>query len=106
MDFFNLRDFFRDFNPSKKYLREFKYSLTRRHDWIFFLVYDNLYRNFKSADISQSIMSDHKIEAFFLDIELTKRGSGYWKINNSILNDNDYIKMIKRVINNFIITNT
>ena len=72
----------------------------------FFLVSDNLYRNFKSADISQSIMSDHKIATFFLDIELTKRGSGYWKINNSILNDNDYIKMIKRVINDFLITNT
>ena len=51
-------------------------------------------------------MSDHKIATFFLDIELTKRGSGYWKINNSILNDIDYIKMIKRVINNFLITNT
>ena len=51
-------------------------------------------------------MSDHKIATFFLDIELTKRGSGYWKINNSILNDIDYIKMIKRVINDFLITNT
>ena len=51
-------------------------------------------------------MSDHKIATFFLDIELTKRGSEYWKINNSILNDNYYIKMIKRVINDFLITNT
>ena len=51
-------------------------------------------------------MSDHKIATFFLDIELTKRGSGYWKINNSILNDIDYIKMVKRVLNNFLITNT
>ena len=46
-------------------------------------------------------MSDHKIATFFLDTELTKRGSGYWKINNSILNGIDYIKMIKQVINNF-----
>ena len=51
-------------------------------------------------------MSDHKIATFFLDIELTKRGSGYWKINNNIINDIDYIKMIKRVINDFLITNT
>ena len=106
MDFFNLRDVFRDFNPSKKIFTRIQtqpYSATRLD---FFLVSDNLYRNFKSADISQSIMSDHKIATFFLDIELTKRGSGYWKINNSILNDNDYIKMIKRVINDFLITNT
>ena len=72
----------------------------------FFLVSDKLYRNFKLADISQSIMCDHKIATFFLDIDLTKRGSGYWKINNSILNDNNFIKMIKRVINDFLITNT
>ena len=51
-------------------------------------------------------MSDHKIAKFFLDIELTKRVSGFWKISNSILNDIDYTKMIKRVINNFLITNT
>ena len=63
----------------KKYLHEFKPSPTRRHDWIF-LVSDNLFRNFKSADISQSIMSDYKIATFFLDLELTKRGSAFWKI--------------------------
>ena len=40
-------------------------------------------------------MSDHKIATFFLDNELTKRGSGYWKINNSIFSDSDYTKMIK-----------
>ena len=105
-DFFNLRDVFRNFNPSKKMFTRIQtqpYTATRLD---FFLVSDNLYRNFKSADISQSIMSGHKFAIFFLDIELTKRGSGYWKINNSILNDNDYIKMIKQVINDFLITNT
>ena len=106
MDFFNLRNVFRDLNPSKKIFTRIQtqpYTATRLH---FFLVSDNLYRNFKSADISQSIMSDHKTATFFLDVELIKRGSGYWKINNSILNDNDYIKMIKRVINDFLIINT
>ena len=49
-------------------------------------------------------MSDHKIATFFLDIELTKRSSGFWKINKNILNDIDYTKMIKRVINDFLIT--
>ena len=62
--------------------------------------------NSKSVDISQSIKSDHKLATFFLDIKLTKRGSEYWKINNSILNDIDYTKVIKRVINDFLIANT
>ena len=72
----------------------------------FLFVFDNFYRNFKSADKSQSIMSDHKIATFFLDMELTNRGNGYWKINNSILNDSDNIKMIKQITNDFLITNT
>ena len=63
----------------------------------FFLVSDNLHHNFKSVDIFQS---------FLLDIELTKKSSGYWKINNGILNDIDYIKMIIRAINDFLISNT
>ena len=57
-----------------------------------FLVSDNWYRNFKSADIFQIIITDHKIAAFFLYIELNKKDNGYWKINNSILNDIDYTK--------------
>ena len=84
MDFFNLRDVFRDFNPSKKIFTRIQsqpYTTTRLD---FFVVSDNLYRNFKLADISQSIISDHKIATFFLDIKLTKKCSWYWKINNSI----------------------
>ena len=51
-------------------------------------------------------MFDHKTATFSLDIELTKRGRGNWKINSSILNDIDYTKMIKRVISDFLITDT
>ena len=71
-----------------------------------FLVFDKSCCNFKLADISQSIVSDHKIATFFVDIKLTKRGSEYWKISNSILNDIDYTKMIERVINDFLLTST
>ena len=31
-----------------------------------------------------------------------KRGNGYWKINNSILHDVNYITQIKRVISDFV----
>ena len=52
-------------------------------------------------------MPDYKIIAtFFLNIELTKRGNGYWKISNSILNDIDYTKIIEQVLYDFLVTNT
>ena len=116
------------FISQKNYL--FEYNLTQ-HTTRIFLVSDNLCHNFKSTDtsiiypkvpypvisqisqisqiisqISQSIISGRKIATFFLDIELTKIDRGYRKINSSILNDSDYTKMTKRVISDFLITNT
>ena len=41
------------------------------------------------------MISDYKIATIFLDFEPTKRGSGFWKIKNSILNDIDCTKMIR-----------
>ena len=106
IDFFNLKDVFRDFNPSKKNIYTNSNPALRSNTIGFFLVSNNLCGNFKSADISQSNMSDYKIATFFLDIELIKRGNRYSKINNTILNDIDFTKMIKRVINDFSIANT
>ena len=51
-------------------------------------------------------MSDHKIVSLSLNIDPTDRGNGYWKINSSILLDENYTALIKRVINDFLVTNT
>ena len=67
----------------------------------FFLVSDNLQRNVQSVEVSQSIMSDHKIVSLYFSTEPNKRGNGYWKSNNSILLDVNNITLIKRVISDF-----
>ena len=71
----------------------------------FFLVSDNMIRNDKSVAVSQSVMSDHKIVSLSLFNVPNKRGNGYWKVNNSILLDVNYITQIKQVISDFIVTN-
>ena len=52
MDLLNLRDVFRDFNPSKKNIYANSNSALHGDTIGFFLVSGNLYRNFKSTDIS------------------------------------------------------
>ena len=55
----------------------------------------------QSANICQSIKSDHKIALFTIKVGLQEWGKGCWKINNSILPNNDYIALIKNVISDF-----
>ena len=98
MKFFNLNDVFRNFFPSKKVFTRIQlqpYTATRLD--FFFSV--------KSVAVSQSVMSDHKIVSLSLFSVPNKRGNGYWKINNSILLDVNYITQIKQVISDFIVTN-
>ena len=46
-------------------------------------------------------MSDHKIALLTIKAKLEERGKGYWKINNSILLNDDYIALIKNLISDF-----
>ena len=50
--------------------------------------------------------SDHKIVTITLNLESEEWGRGYWKLNSDILLHDDYIKTIKKVINDFLLTNT
>ena len=105
MKFFNLNDVFRNFFPSKKVFTRIQlqpYTATRLD---FFLVSDNMIKTVKSVAVSQSVMSDHKIVSLSFFSVPNKRGIGYWKINNSILLDINYITQIKQVISDFIVTN-
>ena len=105
MKFFNLNDIFRNFFPSKKVFTRIQLQSSTATRLDFFLVSDNMIKNVKSVVASQSVMSDHKIVSLSLFIVPNKRGNGYWKINNSILLDVNYITQIKQVISDFIVTN-
>ena len=46
-------------------------------------------------------MSDHSLINITLDlIESKKEGRGFWKFNNSLLTEKDYIKLVKDIQKN------
>lgn len=68
----------------------------------FFLISTHLSYSIVSCDILTGIMSDHSI----IEIKIkhnkgSPKGKGFWKFNNSLLKDTEYITKIKNVISNF-----
>ena len=43
--------------------------------------------------------SDHRPQLLTIDYSSFARGKGYWKFNNSLLNDSEYVKEVKKSIN-------
>ena len=97
----SLCDIWRVRNPNKKlYTRRenTKVGLVQsRLD--FFLISENISYQIKKTCISPSVQSDHSILSINLDLLNTqKRGRGYWKFNNSLLQDINYVNLIKNKI--------
>ena len=66
----------------------------------FFLIVKSISYQVKSTDIKPGYESDHSI--ITLKIELLNtiaRGPGFWKFNNKLLRDREYIKMVKKELN-------
>ena len=45
--------------------------------------------------------TDHQAVSIILDIKVVKRGPGYWKLNNSLLDDEQYIKIIDETLDTY-----
>ena len=66
---------------------------------IFFLVSLGLESEISNVKISPSICTDHSLISLTLSLPQTqKRGHGFWKFNNSLLKDSDYICIVKNII--------
>ena len=67
----------------------------RRPD--FFLISDSLQELVMDSKIIPSVQSDHS--AIVLKLSPTnqgERGRSYWKFNNSLLNDNDFMEGLRQ----------
>ena len=66
----------------------------------YFLVSIGLTYLIRKVDILPGLSSDHSIVTLTVDIQDTNiRGKGYWKFNNDLLLDNEYVNKIKNTIN-------
>ena len=69
----------------------------------FFLMTLTLLPCLRNCDIDISYKSDHSI--IFLELQLSEQnhGKGFWKLNNSLLNDKAYVDCINRKIDSVIL---
>jgi len=94
-----LCDIWRLRNPNKKRFtwKQSKPIIQRRLDY--WLISDHLQEDIEVVDILSSIKTDHKAIIIVLNsIPNNKFGPSFWKLNNSLLQDKDYVDMITKNI--------
>ena len=97
-----LSDIFREQRPNKiefTWRKSGKHSTQSRLD--FFLVDEGLRGSCKRAGQCGgwiSSWSDHRKVELKLDLDNIQRGKGYWKLNNSYLNEKEYVSQIKQTL--------
>ena len=75
-----------------------KYKTASRLD--FFLIDDNLVNlPVCKTDISHGYNSDHSYVSLTIQGSSIERGRGYWKFNNSHLQDEEFVEEVKTIIN-------
>ena len=99
MDEFFIKDIWSDRNESKKEYSWFKRNgqTERKASRIdFALVSGGLDQKVKEIMYISSIKTDHRAIYMVIDMIGNERGSGYWKLNTSLLRDLDYVNMINQ----------
>ena len=77
----------RRLNPTKKQAR-----------LDFFIIHESLFQYVTNTDIIPGYRTDHSAIILKLKFQNNERGKGYWKFNNSLLKDSQYIDKIKKII--------
>ena len=100
METFDLRDIWRDKHPT---LKQFTWHSSQRPSILcrlyYFLISDNLTNSVVSCIHKVSFKSDHSVVMLNIDLKQEVKGPGYFKMNNSLLLDEDYKVKIERSIN-------
>ena len=93
-----LLDPFRENYPTQKKFTWKRRNPCKQARLDFFLISENLMQFVKSTRIDSSYRSDHSI--VILEFNLTKfsHGKSFWKHNDSLLTDPDYLKQINKKI--------
>ncbi len=94
----NIIDIWRIQNPNKKAYTWYQKSPNIRCRLDYFLVSKSLVKTCQDSKIYDSIKTDHKIISLKLDLGHSLRGPGFWKLNTSLLHDNDYVSIISNLI--------
>ena len=74
------------------------FNTTKQGRLDYFLISEELLLEIHGIKIHASYRSDHSIVFLGLKTEDRKRSKQYWKFNNSLLKDRNYIMIIKQLI--------
>jgi exonuclease III len=99
---FHLKDIWRSKNPdTMKYTWKRTNPILQQSRIDMFLISESLEFNVNYVDIELSFMSDHTLIALSIIHTLeTKRGPGYWKLNNDLVKNSEYCTMIESILDN------
>ena len=104
MEQFSLQDIWRVRNPEQK---QYTWYRKKRNEDIqasrIDLALTDTTLNIENVTFYPAIYTDHR--AIFLSIDLTqgqKRGPGYWKFNNSLLKNKDFLEFMSHEISNIL----
>ena len=94
----DLVDAWRILNPD---IRRFTWRL--KHPEVhcrldFFLVSQSILGNVTRTDITPGFQTDHSMISLNISSHTNKRGSGFWKLNTSLLNEETYVNLMKETI--------
>ena len=99
MDEYYLKDIWRIHNDDKK---EFSWIKLNRGKELkasridFALVSAGLDQKVKATQYISSVKTDHRAFYMFVEMNPFERGTGYWKMNTSILRETEYVEMMNR----------
>ena len=99
MERMDLVDIYRKVYPIKRQYTWRKFNTIQQSRLDYFLISDSLVTSVKNIDIIPGYRSDHSIVCLSIINNMTNfRPKTYWKFNNSLLYDKDYVMMIKETI--------
>ena len=94
----NLCDVFRFLNPDKMKYTWRKKNPIKQSRLDYFLISESLVPSIQVVDHENSYRSDHTPVVLTLKLTEFKHGKGFWKFNNSLLKDREYVNLVKSQI--------
>ena len=95
MNELDLIDVFRDLNPTSKSYTWKQWGSQKSARLDYFLVSSSLIPFVQKAETLSSLYSDHSPIILDFDFFRFQRGRGFWKLNNSLLCDEEYVTIVK-----------
>ncbi|KAJ8036450.1 LINE-1 reverse transcriptase-like [Holothuria leucospilota] len=94
----NLYDVWRVLHPDDRHYTWRQRNPVKQVQLDFFLVSSGLLNTVLKLSISSGYRTDHSLISTTFNLRNIKVGRGVWKFNNSLLDDDHYVKMVKDLI--------